>query len=69
MFDMDLGRSDRGVHCVNGDLGSVSVSVAIPNSSRANESIPSLRHRAKTTPQEQSIRFPLLYLAFKRKLD
>jgi hypothetical protein len=28
--------------------------------SRANESIPSLRHRAKTAPQEQSIRFPLL---------
>ena len=36
---------------------------------RANESIPSLRHRAKTTPQEQSIRFPLLYLTCWRKLD
>ena len=58
MFDMDLGRSDRVVHCVNGDLGRVSLSVAIPNSSRANESITSPRHRAKTTPQEQSTRFP-----------
>jgi len=30
--------------------------------SRANESIPSPRHRAKTAPREQSIRFPLFYL-------
>jgi hypothetical protein len=27
----------------------------------ANESIPSLRHRAQTARQEQSIRFPFLY--------
>ncbi len=36
---------------------------------RANESIPSPRHRAQTALQEQSIRFPLLYLTCKRKLD
>jgi hypothetical protein len=33
------------------------------------KSIPSPRHRAKTAPQEQSIRFPLLYLTCKRKLE
>src|ERR1700723_586132 len=37
--------------------------------SRASESIPSPHHRTRTAPEEQSIRFPLLYLTCKRKLD
>src|SRR5580698_10472577 len=46
------------------------LSVHPVSASCANENIPSPRHRAKTTPQEQPIRFPLLYLTnIKRKLD
>jgi hypothetical protein len=37
--------------------------------SRGNDGIPSPRLRAKTAPIEQSIRFPLLYLTCKRKLN
>jgi hypothetical protein len=39
------------------------------SSSCANESIPSLHHRAKTTPLERSIWFPCLYLTRQRKRD
>ena len=35
---------------------------AVSNFSYANDGIPNLRPRAKTALQEQSIRFPLLYL-------
>jgi hypothetical protein len=38
-------------------------------SSRANESIPNPRHRAKTVPREQSKRFPSCNLTCKRKRD
>jgi hypothetical protein len=36
---------------------------------RANDGIPSPRHRARTSPIEQSIRFPWSDLTCKRKLD
>jgi hypothetical protein len=42
---------------------------ATGRSSRANENIPSRRHRLKTAPREQSIRFPLCNLTCKRKRD
>jgi hypothetical protein len=38
-------------------------------SSHANESIPNHRHRARTAPREQSIRFPSCNLICKRKRD
>jgi hypothetical protein len=42
---------------------------ATGRSSRANENIPSPRHRLKTAPREQPIRFPLCNLTCKRKRD
>jgi hypothetical protein len=37
--------------------------------SRANDGIPSPRYRTRTAEKEQSIRFPLLYLTGRKKLD
>jgi hypothetical protein len=45
------------------------VHLVTARSSGANEIIPSRRHRAKTVPREQSIRFPSCNLTCKRKRD